>query len=315
MKYYILTILITYTSMIYADATLEFKLNETGSIKRKIFLSAPYFRIDMENNKKYSIYDDNKKAMYIIDPGKKSYMKIDKNFVNKITEKMSSLRNKGNARVNEAKKKALEKIKDLPHDRQVIARQMIMGESIIPTTEQKSKMQQMAMQKIKKLPPEKQEMARQMMMKMFSKQQAKKKQPTQQARVKKKELIKTSITKIINGHKCHVYEKLVEGKLKSKLCISPPSQLGIKDKDFNLIKSMMHFNKEIRTSLMEKMPAFSMKNKFSQYEFIKGVPLEIIHINKKKKEVISDINLQTLQPNLFIIPEGFNEKRSFESMP
>ncbi|MBT6325936.1 MAG: hypothetical protein HOJ35_08200, partial [Bdellovibrionales bacterium] len=179
MKYYMLMILLTFTSAIYADATLEFKLNESGSIKRKIFLSAPYFRIDMENNEKYSIYDDNKKAMYIIDPGKKSYIKIDKNFVNKITEKMSSLRNKGNARITEAKKKALEKIKDLPPDRQAIARKMIMGESISPSAEQKSKMQQMAMQEIKKLPPEKQEMARQMMMKMFSQQQVKKKQPTQ----------------------------------------------------------------------------------------------------------------------------------------
>ncbi len=57
MKIYIIIILITFTSQTFADAQLDFNLNETATKKKQIYLSAPYFRINMENDKRYMIYD------------------------------------------------------------------------------------------------------------------------------------------------------------------------------------------------------------------------------------------------------------------
>ncbi len=261
------------------------------------------------------IYDDSKKVMYMVEPSKKSYIRIDKHFAEQLRDRMNQLRNKGNLQINKAKEQALEKIKHLPPERQAMARKMLMGESIGPTKEQRLKMQQLAMQEIKKLPQDKQAMAKQMMMKMLNKKEVKKKKQIPTEIIKKIELNKTNITKTIKGYKCQVYEKLVEGKIKSKLCISEPSQLGVKNEDFRLIKSMVKFHKEIRESLKDKMPSVSTNNTISQFGLIKGVPLEIIHMDNKRKEIIGNINLESLSPNLFTIPKDFNQKNLLQSIP
>ena len=315
MKIFILTIIVILTQICYADVKLEFKENETGSIKRKIFLSAPYFRMGVDKSKNYMIYDDSKKAMYMIDLTKKSYMKIDKHFVNKMSEKMNGIRKKGNLKIIEARKRALEKIKNLPPERQEMARQMIMGKSIGPNNAQMLKMRQMAMEKIKNLPPEKQAMAKQMMMKMkmFNPKQIKPKQQIPSMPSKKIEFKKSSVTKTVSGKKCRVYQKIVNDKLKSKLCISRPSDLGIKNEDFKLIKNMVDFHKEIRKSFAEKLPHMAKRTKFKRFGLRKGIPIEITHSGKVGKEVLADISLKRLSPKLFSIPKGFKEMDPFRS--
>ena len=78
---------------------------------------------------------------------------------------------------------------------------------------------------------------------------------------------------------------------------------------------MVKFHKEIRESLKDKMPSVSTNNTISQFGLIKGVPLEIIHMDNKRKEIIGNINLESLSPNLFTIPKDFNQKNLLQSIP
>ncbi|MEF9437243.1 MAG: DUF3617 domain-containing protein [Candidatus Mariimomonas ferrooxydans] len=156
----------------------------------------------------------------------------------------------------------------------------------------------MMQEQMKNMPPEQRAMMEQMM--------KGKTMPTQPE--------KTVFKKVASGvkvgkWKCNTYKGYLRGELTEEVCSTSWKNLGIKQKDFRVMKSMGEFMSELSPDAASQFNVGS--DEWEKEHGYPGVPVRTISYSMGKKVFqteIQDVKKQKIDSSLFELPKGLTKK-------